>query len=104
MVVLSRGIIESYLWDFGDGATSTQPDPTHSWAEAGTYDVTLTVSRGNEQDRFTERVRERYYPGEEIQQLLEASDFTVRMCEDFNFTANPAVGNIKTWWVAQAEV
>lgn len=30
-------------WDFGDGETSTEPNPKHKYAEAGTYKVTLTV-------------------------------------------------------------
>jgi len=32
------------LWDFGDGATSTDADPSHTYAAAGTYQVTLTVT------------------------------------------------------------
>lgn len=34
----------SYLWDFGDGNTSTEKDPVHTFASAGTYDVTLTAT------------------------------------------------------------
>ncbi|MFQ6101122.1 MAG: ExeM/NucH family extracellular endonuclease [Anaerolineae bacterium] len=34
----------SFLWDFGDGSTSTQESPTHGWAEPGLYEVTLTAS------------------------------------------------------------
>jgi PKD repeat protein len=33
----------SYLWDFDDGTTSTDANPIHTFANAGTYDVTLTV-------------------------------------------------------------
>ncbi|MCB0477987.1 MAG: M4 family metallopeptidase [Crocinitomicaceae bacterium] len=33
-----------WLWDFGDGNTSTDPNPTHTYAANGTYSVTLTVS------------------------------------------------------------
>ncbi len=33
----------SYEWDFGDGNTSTESEPTHIYATAGTYSVTLTV-------------------------------------------------------------
>lgn len=36
----------TYLWDFGDGATSTEAFPTHTYTVAGTYDVTLTVDGG----------------------------------------------------------
>lgn len=36
--------IESWAWDFGDGATSTEQNPVHAYAEAGTYTVSLTVT------------------------------------------------------------
>ncbi|WP_309386347.1 PQQ-dependent sugar dehydrogenase [Cerasicoccus frondis] len=35
--------IVSWSWDFGDGATSTQQSPQHSYSEAGVYTVSLTV-------------------------------------------------------------
>lgn len=38
----SSGPQYNYLWDFGDGTTSTQMDPTHSFAD-GTHIVFLTV-------------------------------------------------------------
>jgi len=40
----STGDIDSWLWDFGDGTTSTIPRPSHVYKNAGTYTVTLTVS------------------------------------------------------------
>ena len=40
----SDGSIASRSWDFGDGATSTQQNPSHSYAAAGTYTVELTVT------------------------------------------------------------
>ncbi|MEA1787736.1 PKD domain-containing protein, partial [Arenibacter sp. GZD96] len=36
--------IVSYIWDFGDGATSTEPNPIHTFTTIGEFDVTLTVS------------------------------------------------------------
>jgi PKD repeat protein len=36
--------ITGYAWDFGDGATSTEPKPTHTYAMGGTYTVKLTVT------------------------------------------------------------
>lgn len=42
----------SYYWDFGDGNTSTEENPRHLYQEAGTYEVTLTVSAFGFQDTF----------------------------------------------------
>jgi glucose/arabinose dehydrogenase len=36
----------TYAWDFGDGATSTQPSPVHTYAASGTYSARLAVSDG----------------------------------------------------------
>ena len=36
----------TYAWDFGDGATSTAANPSHTYAVAGSYTVRLTVSDG----------------------------------------------------------
>ncbi|WP_424584904.1 PKD domain-containing protein, partial [Tunicatimonas sp.] len=38
------GTIESYLWNFGDGETSTIASPSHTFTEVGTYSTTLTVT------------------------------------------------------------
>jgi ubiquinone/menaquinone biosynthesis C-methylase UbiE len=48
----------------------------------------------------TETVTERCYPGETVKELLSEAGFEVHESEDFNFTLNPLVGNLKTWWVA----
>ncbi len=34
----------TYAWDFGDGGTSTEKDPVHTYAKKGEYSVTLTVT------------------------------------------------------------
>ena len=36
--------INTYQWEFGDGTTSSLPKPKKSFAEIGTYSVTLTVT------------------------------------------------------------
>jgi PKD repeat protein len=36
--------VVSREWDFGDGASSDEPNPTHGYASGGTYTVVLTVS------------------------------------------------------------
>jgi len=41
------GTITDYLWSFGDGQTSTEQNPTHTYTQDGTYTVTLTVTDNN---------------------------------------------------------
>jgi hypothetical protein len=44
---LSTGSPTSWLWSFADGSTSTDPTPQHTYAEAGTYTVTLKVTNAD---------------------------------------------------------
>ena len=45
------GTIDSYTWDFGDGATATGVQAAHTYPNPGEYTVTLTVIRdGQTQD------------------------------------------------------
>jgi PKD repeat protein len=37
----------TYLWDFGDGNTSTQAYPTHTYNGIGVYTLCLTITDGN---------------------------------------------------------
>ena len=41
---LPAGEHTSWLWDFGDGITSTLQNPCHLYTNAGSYDVTLTAN------------------------------------------------------------
>lgn len=42
--ISTHGNVDSWSWDFGDGATSNQPNPTHAYSSSGTYDVHLTTT------------------------------------------------------------
>jgi hypothetical protein len=50
------GSVGTYFWDFGDGSTDTTANPSHSYANAGTYIVTLTVTNGICQGTFSDTV------------------------------------------------
>lgn len=39
--------IDTVMWDFGDGTTSTEENPTYIYTEPGTYRVTLKVQKCN---------------------------------------------------------
>lgn len=43
----------SWLWDFGDGQTSTEEHPRHYYIQEGTYTVTLTVRNDQGHDTLT---------------------------------------------------
>ena len=46
----SYGQPSGWLWDFGDGSTSSLQNPIHSYISEGTYDVSLFVSNALGQD------------------------------------------------------
>jgi PKD repeat protein len=49
----------SFLWDFGDGAMSTAENPTHQYAAAGIYTVTLSVTNEFGSDVFVAMIEVR---------------------------------------------
>ncbi len=44
---VDSSVIVDYDWDFGDGGTSTDMNPTHVFPASGDYDITLTVTDDN---------------------------------------------------------
>ncbi|MGK0364020.1 MAG: PKD repeat protein [Saprospiraceae bacterium] len=49
----SSGFANSWAWDFGDGNTSTEENPTHTYDTAGDYIISLTACNDNGCDTFT---------------------------------------------------
>ena len=39
--------VDSYLWDFGDGSTSTEANPAHRYTQSGNHLVSLTTKKGS---------------------------------------------------------
>ncbi|MBO7652348.1 MAG: PKD domain-containing protein, partial [Bacteroidales bacterium] len=46
----------SYLWDFGDGTTSVEANPTHTYASNGTYTIALTATNSLGSSTITHEV------------------------------------------------
>ncbi|MDD4299720.1 MAG: PKD domain-containing protein [Methanomicrobium sp.] len=67
---ITAGSLQQYEWDFGDGSTSKEASPVHTYTKPGTYNVTLSVKN----DFGTDVVRKDSYitVGE-----LPYADFTV---------------------------
>ncbi|MFA6402154.1 MAG: PKD domain-containing protein [Salinivirgaceae bacterium] len=47
---------DSYSWDFGDGQTSTNTSPTHSFSSAGNFDVILIAKKGTDSKQITHSI------------------------------------------------
>jgi PKD repeat protein len=60
---------DNWLWDFGDGNTSTEQNPVHTYTSSGSYDVTLSV----ENDLGTDVIVQ---PGLVVVELLDAPTTT----------------------------
>ena len=41
---VNQNNLYTYFWNFGDGQTSTQQNPTHTYLSSGTYNVSLTIN------------------------------------------------------------
>jgi PKD repeat protein len=74
---ISRGNVESRLWDFGDGTTSTERFAWHTYENHGKYTVTLRVTNSGGSDTAT---RVNYI---KVKALLPP---------DAKFTASPRAG------------
>jgi PKD repeat protein len=46
----STGLPDSFAWTFGDGQSSNEASPHHVYVAPGTYNVRLTVRKGNRED------------------------------------------------------
>lgn len=69
-----------YLWNFGDGNQSEEQNPSHTYEQAGVYDVQLTAY-----NEFCEKSIEKTI---DLATEIEFIDF-----EDFNIYPNPSDGN-----------
>jgi PKD repeat protein len=47
-------VTATYAWNFGDGATSTNENPSHSYTQSGTYTVTMIATNACGVDTATE--------------------------------------------------
>ncbi|MFV0571692.1 MAG: T9SS type B sorting domain-containing protein [Xanthomarina gelatinilytica] len=52
----SNQTIDSILWDFGDGNTSTLENPIHTYSTSGTFTVSVTVASGADTTTNTSNV------------------------------------------------
>ncbi|MCO6489552.1 MAG: PKD domain-containing protein [Phaeodactylibacter sp.] len=84
----------SYSWDFGDGNTSTQENPTHTYASAGIYTVKLTAT--NDAGSSAAQQQLTVTSGTVTEADLVGSAWRIRNAENSIFVG-PALGS-SAWW------
>jgi PKD repeat protein len=55
----SSGLVTSWYWELGDGTTSTEPNPIHTYERVDTYQVRLTVGNGAGTSSISQLIKER---------------------------------------------
>lgn len=82
----------SWAWDFGDGNSSTDQNPTHTYADAGVYTVILTATNefGSDTETKTDHISitVEVTEAELLVQYLESAEGTAK---DYANTAMPAI-------------
>ena len=88
----------SYLWDFGDGNTSTAQNPTHTYADGGAYTISLTATNPN---GFTTATREVFLTATALtDDLLQGAAWHVRNAA-YSVVVGPGIGD-PSWWQVPA--
>jgi PKD repeat protein len=88
----------SYAWDFGDGGTSTDANPVHTYAVAGIYTVSLTATNANGTATTTQDVT--VTSGSMTADLLVGGAWRVRNAANSVFVG-PALGSAEWWQVPE---
>ncbi len=88
----------SYLWDFGDGTTSTEVSPVHNYVSAGLYTITLTATRGGASAQSHHDVT---ISGEMSESDLAGPAWHIRNAAQSIFVG-PALGS-PDWWQVPAD-
>ena len=71
----AEGPVASYAWDFGDGSVADGVTASHEYAEAGTYEVSLTVTDSEgATDTVTQSVTVEAAPEEPADEVVVAED------------------------------
>ena len=97
---ISTGSPTSWYWDFGDGATSAERSPAHTYTEAGNYIVDLTVDNENGADSKTQEISVQEAQNED--KVLPVADFGSNLVSGFapldvQFTDSSQNANRWSW-------
>jgi PKD repeat protein len=84
----------SYLWDFGDGQTSTEMNPVHTYAAGGPFVIKLTATNSNGESVVTQVA---FVTADVLTDaMLQGAAWKVR-AEDQSVFVGPGMGS-NAWW------
>lgn len=90
---------ETYSWNFGDGETSTDKDPVHTYAEAGSYEVTLTAINADDVSAEFSTSLTITDPDDATALLTGGSSKTWKLYrEESSIVLGPDADLASTWW------
>ena len=90
---------DTYSWDFGDGESTTETSPSHTYAADGTYDVTLTATNSGGSNSVTNQL--------ELTSVLTLADLndTWKVAPEAGALAvGPSQGDASWWSLSEADV
>ncbi len=89
----------SYSWDFGDGNTSTETDPTHVYDAVGSYDVVLTAKNDAGVSKTFSESFELKDPNSALTILAGTSSKTWKLYrEGTSMSLGPNAEDPAAWW------
>lgn len=90
---------ETYSWNFGDGETSTEENPVHTYAAAGDYTVVLTATNSAGASATFEELIEIKDPFEALTLLAGETSKTWRLYRvGTSMGVGPSAADPRSWW------
>ncbi|MFO7868834.1 MAG: PKD domain-containing protein [Bacteroidales bacterium] len=87
--------VSSVEWDFGDGNTSTDKNPTHTYNSQGEYTVTLTAISAAGCTNI--RTKEHYMVVQDLPEIVIQADDSIACAPPFTPTFSAPTTNISQW-------
>jgi tripartite motif-containing protein 71 len=93
----SSGTVSSYSWDFGDGSTSSSPNPVHTYVQSGKYTVTLTVSNAA---GYNTLVKKNYIA---VAEKSTQNCGTLYIGQTYDVSGCVSPGSMIGWWASSSD-